>query len=54
MNVTLGIVGLGRMGGNMGRRLARAGHTVVAWDRAEAARAALADQPRVVVADTLA
>ena len=28
-----GFVGLGRMGGNMTRRLAAAGHTVVAWDR---------------------
>ncbi|HET7204560.1 MAG TPA: decarboxylating 6-phosphogluconate dehydrogenase [Steroidobacteraceae bacterium] len=53
MNVTLGMVGLGRMGGNMGRRLARAGHTVVAWDRAEAARAALADESGVVAAATL-
>jgi 6-phosphogluconate dehydrogenase len=29
----LGFIGLGRMGGNMTRRLAAAGHTVVAWDR---------------------
>ena len=29
----LGIVGLGRMGGNMARRLATAGHEVIAWDR---------------------
>ena len=29
----IGFVGLGRMGGNMTRRLAAAGHTVVAWDR---------------------
>lgn len=35
----LGFIGLGRMGGNMTRRLAAAGHTVVAWDRsAEAVR----------------
>ena len=33
MNLTLGMIGLGRMGGNMSRRLARAGHAVVAWDR---------------------
>ncbi len=36
----VGMVGLGRMGANMARRLARGGHEVVAWDRsAEAARA---------------
>ena len=29
----LGMIGLGRMGANMSRRLARAGHTVVAYDR---------------------
>ena len=48
MNATLGMIGLGRMGGNMSRRIARAGHTVVAWDRAEAARSSLADEPRIV------
>jgi 6-phosphogluconate dehydrogenase len=54
MNVTLGMVGLGRMGGNMSRRMARAGHTVIAWDRAEPARTALADEPRVTTVATLA
>jgi 6-phosphogluconate dehydrogenase len=53
MNLTLGMIGLGRMGGNMSRRVARAGHTVVAWDRSPAARAALADELRIVPADTL-
>jgi len=33
----LGLIGLGRMGGNMARRLARAGHQVIAWDRDAAA-----------------
>ncbi len=33
----IGMVGLGRMGSNMARRLMRAGHRVVAWDR-DAAR----------------
>jgi 6-phosphogluconate dehydrogenase len=28
----LGLIGLGRMGGNMARRLVRGGHQVVAWD----------------------
>jgi len=53
MYLTLGMTGLGRMGGNMSRRLARAGHTVVAWDRSAEARAAMADEPRVTPADTL-
>jgi 6-phosphogluconate dehydrogenase len=33
----LGIVGLGRMGGNMAQRLLRGGHQVVGWDRAAGA-----------------
>lgn len=37
----IGIVGLGRMGGNMARRIARGGARVVAWDRDPAARKAL-------------
>ena len=40
----LGLIGLGRMGGNMARRLMRGGHDVAAWDRHDAAvRAAAAD-----------
>jgi 6-phosphogluconate dehydrogenase len=35
---TLGMVGLGRMGGNMAERLRRGGHTVIGYDRAEGAR----------------
>jgi 6-phosphogluconate dehydrogenase len=38
----LGLVGLGRMGGNMARRLAAGGHEVVAWDRDAAAVGAAA------------
>jgi len=38
----IGMVGLGRMGGNMVRRLLRAGHRCVVYDRDEAARQALA------------
>jgi 6-phosphogluconate dehydrogenase len=30
---TIGIIGLGRMGGNMARRIKSAGHTVVGYDR---------------------
>ncbi|MFW6174854.1 MAG: phosphogluconate dehydrogenase (NAD(+)-dependent, decarboxylating) [Chloroflexota bacterium] len=33
----IGMIGLGRMGGNMAKRLLRAGHQVVAYDRNEAA-----------------
>ena len=32
---TLGMVGLGKMGGNMAERLRRGGHTVVGYDRSE-------------------
>src|SRR5438067_2071078 len=34
MAMTLGMVGLGRMGANMAERLRRGGHTVVGYDRA--------------------
>jgi 6-phosphogluconate dehydrogenase len=37
----LGVIGLGRMGGNISRRLMRAGHTTVVYDRAEPAVADL-------------
>ncbi|MBV8762451.1 MAG: decarboxylating 6-phosphogluconate dehydrogenase [Deltaproteobacteria bacterium] len=33
MNMQLGMIGLGRMGANMARRLMRAGHQIVAYDR---------------------
>ena len=35
---TLGMIGLGRMGGNMAERLRRGGHTVVGYDRAAGTR----------------
>ena len=48
----IGMIGLGRMGANMARRLARGGIRVAAFDAAEAARAAIAAEPGVVpVAD---
>jgi 6-phosphogluconate dehydrogenase len=50
----IGMIGLGRMGGNMGRRLARAGLEVVAWDRAAGARAAISGETRVTAVETLA
>ena len=37
------MIGLGRMGGNMARRLLQAGHEIVAYDRDEAAVAKLAE-----------
>ncbi len=39
----LGIIGLGRMGGNMALRLLRGGHRVTGWDRAVAAVRSLED-----------
>jgi 6-phosphogluconate dehydrogenase len=38
----LGLIGLGRMGGNMARRLIAGGHQVVAWDRSADAVSGLA------------
>ncbi len=40
----LGIIGLGRMGGNISQRLMRAGHRTVVYDRNEAAVHGLADK----------
>ncbi len=40
----IGIVGLGKMGKNMARRLARAGHQVVVYNRTTAKALALADE----------
>ena len=49
----IGIVGLGRMGANMARRIARGGGRVVAFDRDPAARAALQGEPQVTCVDNL-
>lgn len=46
----IGIVGLGRMGGNISRRLMRAGHEVVVYDRNEDAVAALAGEGGIAAA----
>ena len=43
----LGMIGLGRMGGNMVRRLMRAGHTCVVYDRSPESVAALAKEGAV-------
>ena len=52
--LSIAMVGLGRMGANMARRLARAGVRVHGYDAAEQARAALADEPGVSVHTELA
>ena len=54
MEQKIGMIGLGRMGGNMARRIARTGLGVAAWDRAAGARAGLAGEARVTTVQTLA
>ena len=50
----IGIVGLGRMGAGMARRLAHGGVRVVCYDQAEAAHQALAEETNVECAENLA
>ncbi|HVL55496.1 MAG TPA: decarboxylating 6-phosphogluconate dehydrogenase [Burkholderiaceae bacterium] len=50
---TLAMIGLGRMGANMARRLARAGAIVHGFDAAQASRDALSGEPGVRVYPTL-
>ncbi len=50
----IGIVGLGRMGAGMARRLAERGMSVLCYDPAEAAREALARVPHVECVENLA
>src|SRR6266849_5751062 len=49
----IGIVGLGRMGAGMARRLARAGVHVFCHDQSDAAREAIAGEPQVDCAENL-
>lgn len=49
----LGMVGLGRMGANMARRLRRAGLEVVGWNRDRQVAEALAREAGLVAADSL-
>lgn len=49
----IGLIGLGRMGANMARRLARAGIEVVGYDVSTEARAALSAETGVSLADSL-
>jgi 6-phosphogluconate dehydrogenase len=50
----IGIVGLGRMGAGMARRLARAGVHVFCHDQSDAAREAVAGEPQVDCVENLA
>jgi 6-phosphogluconate dehydrogenase len=50
----IGVVGLGRMGAGMARRLARGGARVVCYDAADAARASVADVDGVDCVENLA
>ena len=50
----IGIVGLGRMGAGMARRLARGGAHVICYDRSEEARKALAGETGIDCAENLA
>ena len=49
----LGMIGLGRMGANMARRLAQAGIEVVAFDASADARAGLVDEARTTTVASL-
>jgi 6-phosphogluconate dehydrogenase len=50
----IGVIGLGRMGGSMARRMARGGARVVAYDRDPGARTSLAAEKNVECVDGLA
>ncbi|MSQ89430.1 MAG: decarboxylating 6-phosphogluconate dehydrogenase [Betaproteobacteria bacterium] len=50
----IGVVGLGRMGANMARRLARGQTQVIAFDSDKAARDALGNEKNVVCVESLA
>jgi 6-phosphogluconate dehydrogenase len=53
-HMQLGIIGLGRMGGNIARRLMLDGHTTVVYDRDESSRATLAKEGSTAVVDLAA
>lgn len=50
----IGVVGLGRMGANMARRMARGGARVVAFDREPGAGLALKDEKNIACVESLA
>jgi 6-phosphogluconate dehydrogenase len=49
----IGLVGLGRMGGNMAKRLAQGGASVVAFDQSDAARGSLRSVAGIATVDSL-
>ncbi|MGF1645187.1 MAG: NAD(P)-binding domain-containing protein, partial [Thiotrichales bacterium] len=51
--MTIGIVGLGRLGANMARRLRRAEVPLVAFNRSEAVTRRLGDETGLIVATSL-
>lgn len=51
METSFAMLGLGRMGGNMARRLLRAGHACVVYDRDEAACVALSEEGALPATD---
>jgi 6-phosphogluconate dehydrogenase len=50
----IGVIGLGRMGAGMARRLARGGVQVLCYDHSDAARAAVADERGIHCVENLA
>ncbi len=54
MTMTVGVVGLGNMGRGIARNFARAGHSLMAWDVAEPARAAFAATARIATPPVMA
>ncbi len=54
MTKTVGVVGLGNMGRGIARNIARAGHSLMAWDVAEPARAAFASTTRIATPPEMA
>ncbi|MCY3874088.1 MAG: NAD(P)-dependent oxidoreductase [Rhodobacteraceae bacterium] len=54
MTKTVGVVGLGNMGRGIARNIARAGHSLMVWDVAESARAALAATARITTPPEMA
>jgi 6-phosphogluconate dehydrogenase len=54
MFMQIGIIGLGKMGAGIARRLARAGVQVICYDHADKAREVIAGEPQLQCAENLA
>ena len=54
MTKTVGVVGLGNMGSGIARNIARGGHSLMAWDVAESARAAFSSTARIATPPEMA